>query len=59
MRAEVLGQVADGYGVEDLAVGAEVELVVEPLTVDETGVQTIWRWRPIGVASTAAEGEEA
>ncbi len=27
----VLGQVADGYGVDDLSVGATVELVVEPL----------------------------
>src|ERR1041384_5038767 len=27
----VLGQVADGYGVEDLSVGAPVELVVETL----------------------------
>ena len=27
----MLGQVADGYGVKDLKVGAEVELVVEPL----------------------------
>ena len=27
----ILGQVAKGYGVDDLAVGATVELVVEPL----------------------------
>ncbi len=33
----MLGQVADGYGVDDLQVGAEVELVVEPLYTDETG----------------------
>jgi uncharacterized protein len=42
----VLGQVADGYGVEDLAVGTEVELVVEPLYSDDSGERTIWRWRP-------------
>jgi uncharacterized OB-fold protein len=47
----VLGQVADGYGVKDLRVGAEVELVVEPLYDDESGTRTIWRWKP--VASTA------
>ncbi|TIC86299.1 benzoylsuccinyl-CoA thiolase [Nocardioides sp. GY 10113] len=46
----VLGQVADGFGVADLRVGAEVELVVETLNVDESGERTIWRWRP--VAST-------
>ena len=31
----VLGQVADGYGVADLRVGAEVELVVETLYTDD------------------------
>jgi uncharacterized OB-fold protein len=39
----VLGQVADGYGVRDLRVGAEVELVVEPL--DEQLL--VWRWKPV------------
>ena len=39
----VLGQVADGYGVKDLRVGAEVELVVEPLD-DEL---LVWRWKPV------------
>ena len=43
----VLGQVADGYGVADLRVGAEVELVVEPLYDDESGQRTIWRWKPV------------
>jgi uncharacterized protein len=43
----VLGQVADGYGVADLRVGAEVELVVEPLYTDESGDRTIWRWKPV------------
>ncbi len=43
----VLGQVADGFGVADLRVGAEVELVVETLNVDETGERTIYRWKPV------------
>lgn len=42
----VLGQVAEGYGVADLTVGDEVELVVETLYADEAGERTIWRWRP-------------
>ncbi|WP_310962563.1 Zn-ribbon domain-containing OB-fold protein [Nocardioides terrisoli] len=50
----VLGQVAEGYGVDDLHVGAEVELVVERLYTDETGERTIWRWKPV-----AELGEEA
>ena len=45
----VLGQVAAGYGVDDLVVGAEVELVVEPLYTEDDGtVRTTWRWRPVG-----------
>jgi uncharacterized OB-fold protein len=46
----VLGQVADGYGVADLKVGAEVELVIEPLD----DAHSIWRWKPV-----AELGEEA
>ena len=40
----VLGQVADGYGVSDLKVGMEVELVVEP---EHAGDAVIWRWKPV------------
>jgi uncharacterized OB-fold protein len=43
----VLGQVAKGYGVADLAVGDEVELAIETLHTDDTGDRTIWRWRPV------------
>jgi len=43
----VLGQVAAGYGVSDLKVGNEAELVVETLYSDETGDRTIWRWKPV------------
>jgi uncharacterized protein len=39
----VLGQVADGYGIDDLTIGSPVQLVVEPL--DESSL--IWRWKPI------------
>ncbi|HEU5035729.1 MAG TPA: OB-fold domain-containing protein [Nocardioides sp.] len=50
----VVGQVADGYGVADLRVGGEVELVVETLYADESGDRTIWRWKPV-----VEMGEEA
>ena len=47
----VLGQVADGYGVDDLSVGAPVELVVEPLYTDGDGIErTVWRWKPVAAA---------
>ena len=54
----ILGQVADGYGVDDLKVGNTVELVVEPLYTDETGVRTTWRWKPVA-ADTAAAAQES
>ena len=50
----VLGQVAEGYGVADLHVGGEAELVVETLYTDETGDRLIWRWKPV-----TEMGEEA
>lgn len=43
----VLGQVADGYGVDDLKVGSEVELVVETLNATDEGDLLIWRWKPV------------
>lgn len=49
----VLGQVAAGFGVGDLRVGAEVELVVETLYSDETGDRTIWRWKPVETKEAA------
>jgi uncharacterized OB-fold protein len=42
----VLGQVADGFGIGDLRVGGEVELVVETLFEDDDNEYRIWRWRP-------------
>ena len=38
---------SQGYGVDALTVGTEVELVVEPLYTDDTGERTIWRWKPL------------
>lgn len=52
----VLGQVAAGYGVADLAVGAPVELVVEPLYELDGVSHLIWRWKPAGTAGGATEG---
>jgi uncharacterized OB-fold protein len=43
----VLGQVASGYGVDDLEVGAPVELVVEPLYEDGDTTFVVWKWKPV------------
>lgn len=42
----VLGQVARGFGVEDIRVGSEVELVVEPMDGADAD-KVVWRWRPV------------
>ena len=42
----ILGQVANGYGVEDLHVGSAVEIVLEPLETREGTEYLVWRWRP-------------
>jgi uncharacterized OB-fold protein len=49
----VLGQVADGFGADDLQVGGEVELVVEPLFTDADGEKLVWRWRPVPAGKAA------
>jgi len=54
----VLGQLAEGYGVADVRVGTEVELVIETLHTDDTGARTIWRWLPLSGHLTEL-GEEA
>jgi uncharacterized OB-fold protein len=45
----VLGQVADGYGLDSLKVGTEVELVIEPLFADDDHEYVVWKWRPADV----------
>ena len=47
----VLGQIADGYGVDDLEVGQPVELVIEALYSDDDTDYLVYRWKPIGAAS--------
>lgn len=42
----VIGQAAKGFGVSDLKVGAEVELVVEPMEGTDSD-RLVWRWRPV------------
>jgi len=43
----VMGQVAEGFGVDDLTTGQPVELVVESLFEDDEAVHLVWKWRPL------------
>ena len=43
----VLGQLADGFGVEDLALGQQMELVLGTLYEDDENEYVVWRWKPV------------
>ena len=42
-----MGQLAHGFGVDDLTVGSQVELVVETLFEDDEHEYTMWKWKPV------------
>jgi uncharacterized OB-fold protein len=44
----ILGQVVPGVGVDDLAVGDEVELVIDTLFTEDEREQLVWKWKPVG-----------
>ncbi|MBV9487730.1 MAG: OB-fold domain-containing protein [Frankiaceae bacterium] len=44
----ILGQVASGFGVADLEVGQEVELIVEELYSDDEHDYLVYKWKPAG-----------
>jgi len=56
----VMGQVVPGVGVTDLAVGAEVELVLDTLYEDDEHEYVVWKWRPRSAAKgKGTEGSHA
>lgn len=44
----VMGQVVPGVAVADLAVGTEVELVLDTLYEDDDNQYLVWKWQPVG-----------
>jgi uncharacterized OB-fold protein len=44
----ILGQLVPGVGVDDVAVGDEVELTVGTLFSDDEHDYQVWRWAPVG-----------
>ncbi len=53
----VMGQVVPGVTVDDLAVGDEVELVVDTLYNEDGCDYLVWKWRPLAPAGTSDGGE--
>ena len=52
----VMGQMVGGVTVDDLAVGDEVELVVEPLYSEDDIDYLVWKWRPLAAGAPGGEG---
>jgi uncharacterized OB-fold protein len=52
----VMGQVVGGVTVDDLAVGDEVELVVDTLYSEDDTDYLVWKWRPLVAGATGGEG---
>jgi len=48
----VMGQVTGGVSVDDLAVGTEVELVLDTLYEDDDAEYVVWKWRPVPAGET-------
>ncbi len=60
----VLGQLVPGVSVDDLRIGMEVELVIDPLftTTGEDGApqdETVWKWRPVDEGDKASEDTDS
>jgi uncharacterized OB-fold protein len=56
----VMGQVMPGVGIEDLSVGAGVELALDTLYEDDDNEYLVWKWRPLsGSTSTGEERNNA
>ncbi|MBX3312732.1 MAG: OB-fold domain-containing protein [Actinobacteria bacterium] len=51
----IMGQVVSGVGIDDLTVGAEMELVVDVLFSDDETDHLVWKWKPVAPA-TGADG---
>jgi hypothetical protein len=52
----VMGQMVPGVTVDDLAVGTEVELVVDVLYEDDDHQYLVWKWRPVTAGSGGSGG---
>lgn len=50
-RMVILGQLAVGVDPASLEVGAEMELVVEPLYEDDEHEYLVWKWKPVGCSA--------
>lgn len=43
----IMGQVQEGFTVDDFKVGDEMELTLAPLHEDEEDIKMTWKWQPV------------
>jgi uncharacterized protein len=55
----VLGQVADGIGVDDLMIGQEMRLTIGTLFEDEDTEHLVWKWAPAAQRPAGRADREA
>lgn len=55
----IMGQVVAGVGIEDLRVGAEMEVVVDVLFTEDGVDHLVWKWRPVDPSTDVTNGEVA
>lgn len=46
-RIVIMGQLVSGVTVDDVAIGDEVELVIDTLYADTENEYLVWKWRPL------------
>ena len=51
----VLGQVVEGVNVSDLKAGMDMELVLAPLSEDDSAVKLTWKWQPVVTTAKGAQ----
>jgi uncharacterized OB-fold protein len=52
----VMGQMVAGVTVDDIAIGDEVELVLDTLYEDDEHEYLVWKWRPLAGAGDGTDG---
>jgi uncharacterized OB-fold protein len=54
----VMGQVVGGVGVDQLRIGAEVELVIDTLYEDDDNEYLVWKWEPVPEGGGGVDGAD-
>ena len=54
----ILGQLADGYNLDDMVIGDSVQLVLDILYSDDEHDYVVWKWQPLTKAGSKGDANE-